>query len=191
MPSRTLLRAALVLTATGIVSASSVRHWIGEGGSDLGFAVGYAFYLGLILIAAPLRPPRWAPLVAFALVAVTYAVAVLTLSGNAIAIGLYVLAASLAYAATPVTFRPLTVAAFALWTPALRFFGPAPLANEFPPILAVASVIALIGLVAATLDRSKVEPDERLRRIGLGLLAIAVVATAVERHLVVESKGLA
>ena len=191
MTSNTLLRAALVLTATGIVSASSVRHAIDEGGTDLPFAIGYAFYLALILIATPLRPPRWAAPLGFALVALTYVVAVLTLQGNAVAIALYVVAAYLGYLATPAMFRPLTVAAFALWTPALRFFGPEPLAGQFPPILALASVLALFNLVAALLDRSTQQHEERLRRIGLGLLAVASVATVVERHLVVESIGIA
>src|SRR5919204_1554175 len=191
MPSGTLLRAALVLTATGIVSASSVRHALEDGGTDLAFAIGYAFYLGLILVATPLRPPRWAAPLGFALVALTYVVAVLTLKGNAIAIALYVVAAYLGYLATPTMFRPLTVAAFALWTPALRFFGPEPLAGSSPPILALASVLALFNLVAALLDRSAREPEERLRRIGLGLLAVTAVATVVERHLVVASVGIA
>src|SRR5205807_3160854 len=35
------------------------------------------------------------------------------------------------------------------------------------------------------------QPEWRLRRIGLGLLAVASVATVVERHLVVESIGIA
>jgi hypothetical protein len=187
MPSSTLLRASLVLTATGIVSASSIRHAIDEGGADLPFAIGYAFYLGLILLATPRRPPRWAPALGFSLVALTYVVSVLTLHGNEIGITLYVTAAYLGYLATPVTFRPLTVAAFALWTPALRFFGPEPLGGGFPPILALASVLALFNLVASLLDRTARDPEERVRRIGLGLLAVAAVATVVERHLVVAS----
>jgi hypothetical protein len=191
MPSSTLLRAALALTATGIVSAASIRHAIDEGGSDVAFALGYTFYLVLILIATPRDPPRWAPAAGFGLAAATYVIAILTLKGNAPAIGLYVLAAYLGYLATPRTFRPLTVAAFALWTPAIRFFGPQPLAGGFPPILGFASVVALMNLVAALLDRSARDPDERLRRIGLGLLAMATVATVVERHLVVESFGIA
>src|SRR5207247_493073 len=93
--------------------------------------------------------------------------------------------------ATPTTFRPLTVAAFALWTPAIRFFGPDPLAGQFPPLLAFASVLSLINLVATLLDRTARDPDERLRRIGLGLLAVATVATVVERHLAVESLVIA
>jgi len=187
MPSSTLLRAALALTATGIVSAASIRHALEEGGADIAFAVGYAFYLSLILIATPRHPPRWSPLLAFAFAAITYVAAILTLNGNALAVGLYLVAAVLGYIATPAPFRPLTVAAFALWTPAIRFFGPEPLAGAFPPLLAFASVLSLINLVAALLDRSARDPDERLRRIGLGLLAVATVATVVERHLVVES----
>jgi hypothetical protein len=190
MPSSTLLRAALALTATGIVSAATVRHAL-EGGDDLAFAVGYAFYLLLILIATPRHPPRWAPAVGFVLAAITYVLAITALSGNALAMALYLLVALLGYVATPATYRPLTVAAFALWTPAIRFFGPDPLAGAFPPLLAFASVLSLINLVAALLDRSARDPEERLRRIGLGLLAVATVATVVERHLVVESRGIA
>jgi hypothetical protein len=191
MPSSTLLRAALALTATGIVSAASIRHVLEEGGTDFAFAVAYAFYLSLILIATPRHPPRWSPLLAFGFAAITYAVAIVTLNGNAFAVGVYLIAALLGYIATPAVFRPLTVAAFALWTPAIRFFGPDPLAGAFPPMLAFASVLSLINLVAALLDRSARDPEERLRRIGLGLLAVATVATVVERHLVVESAGIA
>ncbi|HEV8534118.1 MAG TPA: hypothetical protein VGR87_00125 [Candidatus Limnocylindria bacterium] len=191
MPSHALLRAALLLTATGIVSASSVRHALDEEATDVALAVGYAFYLGLILLAVPRRPPRWAPLFGFALVAVTYAVAIVTLQGNLIAIAIYIAAAYLGYVTTPPTFRPLTVAAFALWTPALRFFGPEPTEGRFPPILALASVLALFNLVGALLDRTARDPEEHLRRIGLGLLAVATVATVVERHLVVASFAIA
>jgi hypothetical protein len=191
MPSSTLLRAALALTATGIVSAASIRHALEEGGADLSFAVGYAFYLSLILIATPRNPPRWAPALGFVFAAITYVVAITTLSGNTLAVGLYLVVALLGYIATPSTFRPLTVAAFALWTPAIRFFGPDPLAGAFPPVLAFASVLSLINLVAALLDRSAGDPGERLRRIGLGLLAVATVATVVERHLMVQSRGIA
>jgi len=190
-PSSTLLRAALALTATGIVSAASIRHVQEESGADVMFAVAYAFYLSLILIATPRHPPRWAPVLGFAFAAITYVTAIMTLNGNAVAVGIYLLVALLGYLATPLTFRPLTVAAFALWTPAIRFFGPDPLAGQFPPILAFASVLSLINLVAALLDRSSRDPEERLRRIGLGVLAVATVATVVERHLAVESLVIA
>ena len=187
MPSSTLLRAALALTATGIVSAASIRHVLEDSGSDAAFTVSYAFYLGLILIATPRHPPRWGIALAFIFTAITYGVGIMILSGNALAVALYLIAALLAYLATPLPFRPLAVAAFALWTPAVRFFGPAPLAAGFPPLLAFASVLALLNLVAALLDRSARDADEQLRRIGLGLLAVATVAVVVERHLIVES----
>ena len=191
MPSSTLLRAALALTATGIVSAASIRHVLEEGGADLPFAIGYAFYLSVILIATPRHPPRWSPVVAFVFAAITYAWAVFSLNGNPLFLAVYLVAAVLGYIATPAIFRPLTVAAFALWTPALRFFGPDPLAGDFPPLLAFASVLSLINLVASLLDRTARDPEERVRRIGLGLLAVATVATVVERHLVVESTIIA
>jgi uncharacterized protein YjeT (DUF2065 family) len=189
MPSSTLLRAALALTATGVVSAAGV--WHEQGGTALAFVGGYTLYLVLILIATPRHPPRWAPALGFVFAAITYAVAITTFSGNALAMGLYFLVAVLGYVATPATFRPLTVAAFALWTPALRFFGPEPVAGAFPPVLAFASVLALINLVAALLDRSARDSDDRLRRIGLGLLAVATVATVVERHFFVSTAGIA
>lgn len=191
MPSSTLLRAALALTATGIVSAASIRHVLEEGNADLPFAIGYAFYLSVILIATPRHPPRWSPVVAFVFAAITYAWAVFSLNGNPFFLAVYLVAAVLGYIATPAIFRPLTVAAFALWTPALRFFGPDPLAGNFPPLLAFASVLSLINLVASLLDRTARDPEERVRRIGLGLLAVATVATVVERHLVVESTIIA
>lgn len=190
MPSSTLLRASLTLTATGIVSAASIRHAL-QGGADLAFLLGYAFYLSLILIATPRNPPHWAPALGFVFAAITYVVAIATLSGNTLAVGLYLVVALLGYVATPTTFRPLTVAAFALWTPAIRFFGPDPLAGAFPPVLAFASILSLINLVAALLDRSAGDPSERLRRIGMGLLAVATVAMVVERHLIVQSQGIA
>jgi len=191
MPSSTLLRAALALTATGIVSAASIRHVLEEGNADLPFAIGYAFYLSVILIATPRHPPRWSPVVAFVFAAITYAWAVFSLNGNPLFLAVYLVAAVLGYLATPAIFRPLTVAAFALWTPALRFFGPDPLAGDFPPLLAFAAVLSLINLVASLLDRTARDPEERVRRIGLGLLAVATVATVVERHLVVESTIIA
>jgi len=123
--------------------------------------------------------------------AITYAWAVFSLNGNPLFLAVYLVAAVLGYIATPAIFRPLTVAAFALWTPALRFFGPDPLAGVFPPLLAFASVLSLINLVASLLDRTARDPEERVRRIGLGLLAVATVATVVERHLVVESTIIA
>src|SRR5439155_26959286 len=165
--------------ATGIVSAASIRHVQEESGTDVMFAVAYAFYLSLLLIATLRHPPRWAPVLGFAFAAITYAVAIMTLIGNVFAVGLYLVVTVLGYIATPTTFRPLTVAAFALWTPAIRFFGPDPLAGHFPRLLAFRSALSLSNLGASLLDRPAADPDDRLRRTGLGWLGAAPVATAV------------
>ena len=67
----TLARAGLVLTATGIASASSVWHALDEN-YDLSFVFGFLFYIGLILIASARRQLAAAPIIAFAAFAVTY-----------------------------------------------------------------------------------------------------------------------
>jgi len=185
----TLVRAGLVLTATGVVSAASVRYALSET-SDLPFAYGFLFALGLILIGSAHRQLSAAPLIAFGAFAATYLGAAFSAGGFEQGIALYVAAAALAYLATRRPFRPLTVAAFALWTPALRLFGPDPTGDLFPPALAAAAVLALFFLVAVLLTRSAVDPEEQLRRVGLGLLGVACVASVVERHLVVSSSGL-
>src|SRR5436309_2122759 len=59
------------------------------------------------------------------------------------------------------------------------------------PLLRTALVLSATGIVAASSDRRSRDQDERVRRIGLGLLAVAAVATVVERHLVVSSRGVA
>ena len=186
----TLVRAGLVLTATGIVSASSVWHAYDES-SDLQFAIGFLLYLGLVLIASARRQLSAAPLIAFVAFAVAYLGAAFSIAGNDLGVVLYVGAAALAYIVTPRLFRPLTVAAFALWTPALRLFGPDPTGGLFPAALAAGAILSLFFLVAVLISRDAVDPEEQLRRVGLGLLAVACVASVVERHLVVASLGVA
>ncbi len=188
--STLFVRACLVLAATGIVSASSVRHAIVEGAADISFAVGYALYLGLMLLATSARPVRHAAVIAFSLVAATYLSAA-SPAGNVLGLVLYVIAATLAFVATPRPLRGLAAAAFALWTPALLFFGPEPIAGGFPPAVAVASLIALLNVALAILDRSAVPPGERVRRVAIGILVVATVAAVVERHLVVASLAIA
>jgi hypothetical protein len=186
----TLVRAGLVLTATGIVSASSVWHALDER-SDLSFVYGFLFYLGLILIASARRQFSAAPLVAFGAFAVTYIGATFSTGGDKAGVVLYVAAAALAYVSTRRLFRPLTVAAFALWTPALRLFGPDPTGGLFPATLAAGAVLALLFLAAVLISRDATAPEEQLRRVGLGLLGVACVACVVERHLVVASLSVA
>jgi Ca2+/Na+ antiporter len=183
------VRAGLVLTATGIVSAASERHAY-DLGTDIVFAYGFLLYLALLLIAVPRRPWRFAPLAALAAFATIYLSAAVTSARiDALGLSLYVIAGALAYLVSPPRFRALTVAAFAMWTPALRLFGPDPFLGAYPLSGAVASVLALVFLVLMLLLRRRVDDDERVRRIGLGLLAVACVARISERHLVVATVG--
>ena len=182
----TIARAGIILTATGIVSAATVRDVIEEGGSlVLGFA--FVLYLLLIVIGIPRRQPRFAPLLALAAFAAMYLGATVSEGADALGLVLYVSAAGLAYLVTRPPYRPLTVAAFALWTPAIRFFGPDPAFGAYPIGLAIAAVLALLLLVAVLVERELIQGDERLRRIGLGLLAVACVALITERHDLVSS----
>jgi hypothetical protein len=188
--SDTITRAGLFLTATGVVGAATVRNAIDQGG-DLVLAYGFLLYLVLILIAAPRRQLRFAPLVAFAAFAGMYLSAVFGKGTNHLGLSLYVIAAAASYLATPRVFRPLAVAAFALWSPAFSLFGPEPLGGLYPWWVAIATILALFFLVAVLLARDATDPDEQLRRIGLGLLGVAIISRISERHLVVASLGIA
>jgi len=185
----TLVRAGLVLTATGIVSAASVRYALDET-NELPLAYGFMLFLGLIVLASARRQQSIAPPVAFGAFAATYVGATFSGGGDELGIVLYLAAAALAYVVTPRSFRTLAVAAFALWTPALRLFGPDPTGGLFPASLAITAVLALAFLVVVLIVRDA-DPGEQLRRVGLGLLAVACVASVVERHLVVASLRLA
>ena len=182
-------RAGLIVTATGIVSASAVSHTLDER-SEVAFAFGFLLYLALIALAATRHAFRFGYQVAFAAFAVTYVGLDHLQDGVGLPILLYVVAAGLAVLATPVAYRPLTVGAFALWTPAIRFFGPHPFDAYFPLSVTIAAVLSLFALVAILLARDPVTPDERLRRIGLGLLSVACVATVADRHTFVASPGV-
>ena len=177
------------MTATGIVSASAVSHTVDER-SELAFAAGFLLYLALIAFAATRHAFRFAYVVAFAAFAATYIGLDHIQDGIGPPIILYVVAAGLATLATPVAYRPLTVGAFALWTPAIRFFGPHPFDESFPLSVTIAAVLSLFALVAILLARDPVTPDERLRRIGLGLLSVACVALVADRHTFVASPGV-
>jgi hypothetical protein len=87
--------------------------------------------------------------------------------------------------------RPLMIAAFALWTPALWLFGPTIALEELPVPLRLAAVAALAFTVVAIANRANAHPSVRLRRAGYGLLAIAVVSASMDRSLVVSSAELA
>ena len=186
----TITRAGLLLTATGILSAATVRHAIDEG-SDIIFAYGFTLYLLLVLFAVPRQQLRVAPLVAFGAFAAMYLSATFSAGTNDLALSLYVIAGAAAYLLTRPIFRPLAVAAFALWTPAFRLFGPTPFGDLYPGWMAIASILALFFLVAVLISRDTTDPDEQLRRIGLAILAVAIVARISERHFVVASVQVA
>jgi hypothetical protein len=185
----TLTRAGLILTATGLVSAASVRHAIDEGG-DIVFAYGFLAYLVLILLAVPRRPWRYASIASFIVFVAMYLTAALDPGTNDLGLAVYVLAAAFAYLVSPAEYRPLTVAGFALWNQAFRFFGPDPFVGAYPVSTAVAGVLALVFLVAMLLNRDRVDEGERIRRIGLGLLAVACISRISERHFVVSSPSI-
>ena len=184
-----LVRAGLILTATGVVSASSVRHAIDEGG-DIVFAYGFLLYLLLILVAVPRRPIRYASLLAFGAFAAMYLTATADPGVFDPGLSLYVAAAGFGYLVTPAPYRTLAVAAFASWTPALRFFSGDPFVGDYPISNAIAGILALFFLVLVLVVRDDVDDEERIRRIGLGLLTVATFARISERHYVVSSPGV-
>jgi len=185
-----LVRVSLALVATGIVSAASLRTALSDVGPDLPFAVAVLSFVVLLLLAAPARPPHWATPLAFALAALTFLLAVLAAGGAPFGIGAFVAAGLLAYRASPPSLRPLAAAAFALATPAVRAFGPDPLAGAFPPILFAAAASPLLAAAGALVRRGP-DDGERVRRVGPAILALAAVAAVTQRHLVVASAGLA
>ena len=153
-------------------------------------AWGFILYLALILLSVPRRQHRYAPLAAFAAFAAMYlGDAVGGAPNETLGLVLYVVAGALACLISPARYRVLTVAAFAMWTPAIRLFGPDPLAGGYPAWVAAATVAALFFLVGVLVARDAPDEDERLRRIGLGLVAVACVARISERHFVVASPG--
>ena len=182
-------RAGLIVTATGIVSASAVSNALDER-STVAFSFGFFVYLALIAFAASRDAFRYSYVVAFAAFAVTYIGLDHIQDGLGAPILVYVGAAGLATAVTPAAYRSLTVGAFALWTPAIRFFGPHPFDAFFPLSVTIAAVLALFALVAILVARDAITPDERVRRIGLGLLSVACVATVADRHASVASPGV-
>jgi len=184
-----LTRAGLILTATGLVSAASVRHAIDEGG-DIVFAYGFLAYLVLILLAVPRRPWRFASITSFIVFVAMYLTAAADPGTNVLGLAVYVLAAAFAYLVSPAEYRALTVAGFALWNQAFRFFGPDPFVGAYPVSTAGAGVLALVFLVAMLLNRDRVDEGERIRRIGLGLLAVACISRISERHFVVSSPSI-
>jgi uncharacterized membrane protein len=60
-----------------------------------------------------------------------------------------------------------------------------------PPQVLVPAMFALGYTVAVLVDPSRVHPSDRLRRVGFGIAAIAVMTALFDRHLAVSSSRLA
>ena len=191
-PRRGLVtRVSLVLTAVGIASAAVDRRSLAGSTPDVPLAVGFGMFVGILLFASLRRPPRGLVWLALALVGLIYLMAAAELASSVLGMTSYLLFALGATLFTAPHLRPLMVAAFALWTPALWLFGPSDALTQLPAALRIASVVALAFTVFAIGDPRGVHPSDRLRRVGYGLLAIACVAASMGRSLVVSSVGIA
>jgi uncharacterized membrane protein len=184
------LRVGLALTATGIASAGLGRRALSASGADVPLAAAFGCFVLLVVLATWQRPPRVSVWIALALTAGIYLASAVVLAAAPLGMAAYLAAAALATWRTAPHLRPFTVGAFALWTPALGVFGPRGVAVLPGPVL-IAAMFALAYTVAVLIDTSRVHPSDRLRRVGFGIVAIAVMAVLFDRHLAVSSSGLA
>src|SRR6185295_20099100 len=116
------LRVGLALTATGIASAGLGRRALTGSGADVPLAIAFGCFVLLLVLATLQRPPRVSAWIGLAMAAGIY---IATAVGLAEALGMvaYFAAATFASWRTPAHLRAFTVAAFALWTPALGLFA--------------------------------------------------------------------
>lgn len=185
------VRVGLTLTATGIVSAAIDRRALAGTPNDVPLAVGFGLFVALLLMATLQRPTPGAVWLALGAMSLVYMLAAAELASSVIGMVSYLLFALGAVLVTAPYLRPLMVAAFALWTPALWAFGPTDALDELPGALRVAAVAALAFTVIAIADPRRTHPSDRLRHTGYGVLAIAVVSASINRSLVVSSSNLA
>jgi hypothetical protein len=184
------LRVGLALSATGVASAGLGRRALSGSGADVPLAVAFGCFMILLVLATLQRPPRASPWIALVLAAAIYLGASVALGGAPLGMAAYFGAAVLATWRTPSHLRAFAVAAFALWTPALGVFASPGVAVLPTPVL-VAAMAALAYTVAVLVDPSRVHPSDRLRRVGYGIVAIAIMTALFDRHLQVGSAGLA
>jgi len=184
------LRVGLALTATGIASAGLGRRALSGSGADVPLAVAFGCFVILLVLATLRRPPRASVWIALALTAGVYVATASALAETPLGMAAYFAAAALAISRTAAHLRAFTVAAFALWTPALDVFA-APDVAVLPGPVLIAAMFALSYTVLVLVDPSRVHPSDRLRRLGFGIVAIAVMAALFDRHLAVGSSGLA
>jgi uncharacterized membrane protein len=184
------LRAGLALTSTGVASAGLDRRALAGSPADVPLAAAFGCFVILLVLATLRRPPRSSAWIALALAGGIYLATALALADTPSGMAAYLAAAALATWRTPPHLRALTVAAFALWTPALAVFGTRGVMVLPVPVVG-AAMFALAYTVAVLADASGVHPSDRLRRVGFGIVAIATMAALFDRHLAVGSSGLA
>jgi len=184
------LRVGLALTATGIASAGLGRRALSGSGADVPLAVAFGCFVVVLMLATLQRPPRASVWIALALTAGVYVATARALAETPFAMAAFFAVAALATWRTAPHLRAFTVAAFALWTPALDLFASPDVAVLPAPVL-IAAMFALGYTVLVLVDPSRVHPSDRLRRLGFGIVAIAVMAALFDRHLAVGSSGLA
>jgi hypothetical protein len=183
-------RAGLVLSAMGVLSLFTVRGYIENSPATApDITYGAAAFLLLTVLSTLRRAPRWAAPFALAMVAFGYLYANAILDGTEIGTAFLIVALFLGYRFAPPEWRALVIGGFSLWTPALTLYsGARPLRVE-PPV-AVAAVAAL-GLFVLEIFRGTRDGEDRLRRVGVGIAAIAMTAAVFERHNIVSSSILA
>jgi len=184
------MRVGLALTATGIASAGLGRRALAETGADVPLASAFGCFAIVLVLASLQRPPRASAWIGLALAAGIYVATAVALAEAPLGMAAYFAAAALATWRTAPHLRPFTVAAFALWTPALGLFATRG-GTVLPTPVLFAAMFVLAYTVAALVDPSRVHPSDRLRRAGFGIVAIAVMAALFDRHLAVGSSGLA
>ncbi len=184
------LRVGLALIATGIASAGLGRRALSGSGADVPLAIAFGCFVILLALASLQRPPRISPWIGLAFVVVVYGATAVALAASPLGMVAYLAASAFATWRTPSHLRAFTVAAFALWTPALGIFASRDMSVLPTPVL-VAAMFALAYTVAVLVDPSRVHPSDRLRRFGFGIVAIATMGALFDRHLAVGSTGLA
>ena len=185
-----LARAGLVLVATGVLSIVSVRGYLEDSAAtarDLTF--GFGVFIALALLASARVPPAWSILFALVVTAGAYIWGATLYGGTDLGILIVVFTAIAAYRFAAEAYRPLVVAGFALWTPALPIFAASIPVLAPPPV--VAAAFAAFALLLAAVFFPVADAERNLRRVGLAVLAITVVAAVFERHDVVASRVLA
>jgi hypothetical protein len=184
------MRVGLALVATGIASAGLGRRALSGSGADAPLAAAFTCVAILLVLATLRRPPRASAWIGLVMAGAIYLAAAVALADTPLGMAAYFAAAALATWRTAPHLRPFTVAAFALWTPALGLFATRGVTVLPAPVL-VAAMFALAYTVAVLVDPSRVHPSDRLRRAGFGIVAIATMAALFDRHLAVGSGRLA